>query len=54
MTTPAIIVLVCLAIRLLVQANMHGKKIEYAANFCHALTSATISLGLLYWGGFFN
>lgn len=53
MSIPAIIVLVLIGIDLLVAANQHGKPRDNT-NFWYRCISVALTVGLLYWGGFFN
>jgi hypothetical protein len=53
MTIPAIIVLAISGISLLITAHDHGKP-RSDNNFWISLIGTIITLGLLYWGGFFN
>lgn len=53
MTIPAIIMLSLTGINLLFAAHLHGtKRPDY--NFWVTAIGAALTIGLLYWGGFFN
>lgn len=54
MSTPAIIYLCLIFVGLLVGANEHGKPKTGEHNFWFTFIGAAISVGLLYWGGFFS
>lgn len=53
MEAPQIIYLLLAAISLLLAANKHGEE-RTPTNFWDVLLAATIAIGLLWWGGFFN
>ena len=53
MGTPQIIFIILIGLNLLITARYHGQdKGEH--NLCHALINAGLTIGLLYWGGFFR
>jgi hypothetical protein len=52
MGIPQIIFITMTGIGLLLIANKHGKPDEY--NIWVSLVATGITMGLLYWGGFFN
>lgn len=54
MGTPQIIILVLFFIKLLLNANAHGKIKQGKYNFWYALISTSITLTILYLGGFFS
>ena len=53
MGTPQIIYLSLISINLLASAYLHGHD-KGKHNIFHALINAGLTIGLLYWGGFFN
>ncbi len=54
MSTPAIITLVGYGVLLLMSARMHGEVPRAKINFWVNLVRTSLTLGLLYWGGFFS
>lgn len=54
MTAPQIIILVLIAVDLLITAHLHGKPRTGTWSFGLTLFSNAVTLGLLYWGGFFQ
>ena len=53
MSTPAIIMIVLFTVGMTVSAIKHGEP-SPNYNFWGNLISSIISIGLLYWGGFFK
>lgn len=53
MEAPQIIFLALIAIGLLLAANQHGEE-RPPTSFWSNLISASIAVGLTWWGGFFN
>ena len=53
MHTPQIIYIILVAFSLLLGANQHGKPKEGNNNFWIELIVLLLSVGLLFWGGFF-
>jgi hypothetical protein len=54
MGIPQIIYLSLIGINLLASAYLHGRARESKHNVFISLFGAALSIGLLYWGGFFN
>jgi len=54
MSAPAIIYIVIASLGLLGAAYMHGKPKEGTYNFWISLVGTLITVGLLFWGGFFK
>jgi hypothetical protein len=54
MKAPQIIVLTLTGVGLLLDAYMHGKPKEGKNSIWLSLISRALSMGLLWWGGFFN
>lgn len=54
MGTPQIIMLVLISVQLLLTANLHGKTKTGKHNFWSTLISNSITLTILYLGGFFS
>ncbi len=53
MGTPQIICIITMGLNLLISAHLHGKE-RGTHNIFHTLINAGITIGLLYWGGFFT
>ena len=51
---PQIIILVLIIVGLGINLAKHGEPKNENSNFWISLTNATVTLGLLYWGGFFS
>lgn len=54
MSVPAIIYLAICLIGLLISANGHGRPKEGVESFWHTAIGCSITISLLYWGGFFE
>jgi hypothetical protein len=51
---PQIITLVLIFVNLLLMANFHGKEKEGKHNFWTSLAAQSITVLILYWGGYFD
>jgi len=52
METPQIILIVTIGLNLLISAHLHGQD-KGKHNIFYTLINAGLTIGLLYWGGFF-
>lgn len=53
METPQIICIILMGLNLLITAHLHGQD-KGKHNIFHTLINAGLTIGLLYWGGFFS
>ena len=54
MGIPQILIIILYGINLLLYAHDHGKPKEGYTNFWSGLIGTCISVGLMWWGGFFG
>lgn len=54
MDIPQILIIISYSVNLLLYAHDHGKPKEGYTNFWVGLIGTSISMGLLWWGGFFK
>lgn len=53
MGTPQIICIITMGLNLLISAHLHGAD-KGKHNILYTLINAGLTIGLLYWGGFFT
>ena len=53
MGTPQIITLILMGLNLLITSHLHGQD-KGKHNILYTLINAGLTIGLLYWGGFFT
>jgi hypothetical protein len=53
MGTPQIICIIVIGLNILISTRLHGQD-RGTHNIFHTLINAALTIGLLYWGGFFT